>query len=348
MLPNRFTRRETLRLGLGAMGLSLPSVLGLRDHASAAVKSTHHAANGFGRAKRCIILFAWGGMSHHETYDMKPDAPAEFRGIFQPIATTVPGIRIGEHMPYLSRQVHRLAIIRSAFHRSSAHGKGMYWNLTGRPTPQPEVATNNEATGQDWPTIGSVISKVRGAPSGLPGCAMLPYQMWDNMTRQGGHDAGWMGRAYDPIILKPAQGKAYGGLSRDTGIASLQLPEGIDRTRYDSRRSLLSSLQASGDGQAPNFERFRGLANELLLSPKIQAALDLEREEPKLRDRYGNHIGGQSVLLARRLVEVGVPVVTVCMAAGDLNGSAGDHWDTHGNNFNRLKDQMLPPYDRAF
>jgi hypothetical protein len=175
---------------------------------------------------------------------------------------------------------------------------------------------------------------------------MLPYQMWDNMTRQGGHDAGWLGRAYDPLILKPAKGKAYGGLSRDNGIASLRLPEGIDSARYESRRSLLQDMQRSGP--APSFERFRDLANDLLVSPKIQNALDLEREDPRLRDRYGEHIGGQSVLLARRLIEVGVPVVTVCMAAGDLNGSAGDHWDTHGNNFNRLKSDMLPPYDRAF
>jgi hypothetical protein len=176
---------------------------------------------------------------------------------------------------------------------------------------------------------------------------MLPYQMWDNMTRQGGHDAGWLGRAFDPIILKPDRGKAYNGLSRDTGIASLRLPEGVDPNRYDSRRSLLHAMQSS-QGPSPNFERYRGLANELLLSPKVQSALDLDREGPKLLDRYGNHIGCRSVLLARRLIEAGVNVATVCMGVGDLNGSSGDNWDTHGNNFNRLKNDLLPPYDRAF
>jgi len=328
------------------MGLSLPSILGLKDDARASSTSSP-APDAFGRAKSCIILFAWGGMSHIDTFDMKPNVEAVYRGIFQPVATSVPGVRISEHLPHLSRQAHRLAIVRSACHRSSAHGKGMYWNLTGRPSRQPEVPANNEATGQDWPCLGSVVSKVRTGASGVPGSAMIPYQMWDNMTRQGGHDAGWLGRAFDPIILKPARGKAYGGLSRDTGIASLRLPEGVDTSRYAGRCSLLHSLEATA-ATAPQFERYRGLANDMLLSPRIQTALDLERDGPKIQDKYGSHIGGQSALLARRLVEAGVPVVTVCMAAGDLNGSSGDHWDTHGNNFNRLKNDMLPPYDRAF
>ena len=342
-----YTRRKALRLGIGAVGLSLPSILGLQDVARGSATSDHANKAGFGRAKSCIILFAWGGMSHIDSYDLKPNAPSQYRGIFQPIATSVPGIQLSVHMPNLARQTHRLAIVRSAHHRSSAHGKGMYWNLTGRPAKQPEVAANNEATGQDWPFIGSVVSRVKGAHSGVPGCAMLPYQMWDNMTRQGGHDAGWLGRTYDPIILKPSRGKAYAGISRDTGIASLRLPDGVDVSRYSRRCSLRHSLESTHEPVA-NFQRYRDLANEMLLSPKVQAALDLDREQPKLRDQYGDHIGGQSVLLARRLIEIGLPVVTVCMAAGDLNGSSGDHWDTHGNNFNRLKNDMLPPYDRAF
>ncbi len=348
MFPNRFTRRETLRLGLGAIGLPLSSVLGLQSNARDADKRTAAGGTGFGQAKSCIVLFAWGGMSHIDTYDPKPNAPEDYRGLFRPIATSVPGIQIGEHMPMLAKQTHRLAIVRSVNHRTSAHGKGMYWNLTGRPPQRPEVAENNEATGQDWPTLGSVVTRIKGAPTGMPGCAMLPYQMWDNNTRQGGHDAGWLGRAYDPIILKPAKGKAYGGISRDSGIADLHLPEGIDGARYEARRSLLHALQAPPEGPAVQFERNRDLANDLLLSPKVQTALKLEREDPKLRDHYGDHIGGQSVLLSRRLIEAGMPVVTVCMAAGDLNGASGEMWDTHSDNFNRLKNHLLPPYERAF
>jgi hypothetical protein len=348
MAAPAFTRRETLRLGVGALGLSLPSLLGLRSTALAtSSKERHNAAPGFSRAKSCIILFAWGGMSHLETFDPKPDASDDYRGEFRPIATAAPGIRVGEHLPYVARQAGRLAIVRSAHHRSSAHGKGMYWNLTGHPARLPEVADNNEATGQDWPCIGSVVARLRDGRDAVPGCAMLPYQMWDNQTRQGGHDAGWMGRGFDPIILKPARGRPYGGISRDSGIADLHLPDGVDRARYESRSALLQALQGSHE-QPTSFSRFRNLANDMLFSPKVQAALDLDREVPKLRDQYGNHIGGQSVLLARRLVEAGMPFVTVCMGAGDLNGSAGDNWDTHGNNFNRLKNDLLPPYDRAF
>jgi hypothetical protein len=347
MSLSQLNRRQALRLGFGAMGLSLPSIMGLQGSARASSKPHRPASDGFGRAKSCIILFAWGGMSHIDTFDPKPDAPEDYRGLFQPVATSVPGVRMTEHLPHLSRQAHRLAIVRSAFHMSSAHGKGMYWNLTGRPARQFEVATNNEATGQDWPTTAALVSKVRGAPTGVPGCAMVPYQMWDNMTRQGGHDAGWLGRAYDPIILKPGCGKPYAGVSRDSGIASLQLPEEVNVSRYTGRRSLLQSMDAT-TAPSGQFYHYRGLANDMLLSPRIQSALDLEKEGPRIQDKYGPHIGGQSVLLARRLVESGVPVVTVCMGAGDLNGSSGDNWDTHGNNFNRLKNDLLPPYERAF
>ena len=204
MLDPRLTRRETLRLGLGAMGLSLPSILSLRATAHAAATGKHPANNGFGRAKSCIILFAWGGIRHIDTFDPKPGAPAEFRGIFQPISTSVPGIRFSEHLPHLARQAHRLAVVRSAHHRSSAHGKGMYWNLTGHPPQQPDFAANNEATGQDWPCLGSVVSKVRHHPHRCAGLCHAPLSNVGQHDAQGGHDAGWFGRTYDPIILKPA------------------------------------------------------------------------------------------------------------------------------------------------
>src|SRR5262245_47247876 len=206
MSRSLFHRRDVLRLG--AVGFATSALPGWS--VAAAARKPEPRPDGFGRAKSCIILFAWGGMSHLETFDLKPDAPAEYRGLFAPIATTVPGIRLGEHLPHLARQTHRLAVIRSAWHSSPAHGKGMSWNLTGRPPQQTEVPDNNEATGQDWPTFGSVLAKLRGAG---PPPAMIPYQMWDNMTRQGGHDAGWLGRAYDPLVLKPGRGRPYGGLS---------------------------------------------------------------------------------------------------------------------------------------
>src|ERR1051325_502733 len=129
----KLARRDFVKLGLGAFGLSLPDYLGLRQQARASTP---------GRARTCIVLYCWGGMSHHETWDPKPDAPAEYRGEFRPIATRVPGIRIGEHLPYLAQHTDKLAIIRSIHHRSTAHGKGMYWNWTGHPPPAAEVAVN--------------------------------------------------------------------------------------------------------------------------------------------------------------------------------------------------------------
>ncbi len=317
--------------------------------------SSSSKRNGFGKAKSCIILFAWGGMSHIDTFDPKPLAPVNYRGEFKPITTKVPGIQISEHLPRLAKRTDSLAIIRSGYHKSSAHGKGMYWNLTGHPPPNPEVATNQMATSMDYPWIGSVIAKIRGNHIGRPGCALLPYPMWDNNTRQGGHDAGWLGRAYDPIIARPKQGIMYKGVSREIGTISLELPQGVSPERSKHRQQLLADFEQSqfkSVGQAipttNSFERYRQLANEMMFSKSIQEAFTVEKEEPKIRASYGNHICGQSVLLARRLTETGIPLVGVCCAAGDLNGSAGDHWDTHGNNFNRLKNDMLPPFDQAF
>src|SRR5215813_13280603 len=152
-LTTMLDRRDYLRLGLGAFGLSLTEYLGLTHRAGAATTS------GRGRARSCIVLYCWGGMSHHETWDTKPDAPREVRGEFDPIATNVTGIRICEHLPRLSRHIDKLAIIRSMHHRSSAHGKGMYWNITGHPSEQAEVAVNQPPSRLDWPCLGSMVAK---------------------------------------------------------------------------------------------------------------------------------------------------------------------------------------------
>jgi Protein of unknown function (DUF1501) len=301
------------------------------------------------RATSCIILYCWGGMSHHETWDPKPDAPREYRGEFQPIATAVPGVRIGEYMPRLARHTDKLAIIRSMHHRSSAHGKGMYWNLTGHPPPAPEVAANLPPSRQDWPNIGAMVSKFRHAPAGFPDAVQLPYPMVDNNTLQAGDNAGFLGLGSDPVIVRPDRGRPWGGVSRDLGTMVLRQPEGIDPARLAGRERLarLVDRRFPAVGSAGSYDHFRQLASDLLFTPGVQAAFDLDREPLPARDAYGDHLCGQSVLLARRLTGAGVPIVTVICAAGDLNGSSGDHWDTHGNNFVRLKRDLLPPYDRA-
>lgn len=332
------TRRAMLTAGL--QGLSLPAFLQLRNAAAA----THAAPAP--KAKSCILLYCWGGMSHLETLDLKSEAPVEIRGEFSPIATATPGIQIGEHLPLLARHTEKLAIIRSIHHDDSAHGRGMYWNLTGHRPPR---AGNIPPMPADWPSLAAMVSMFRQAPRGVPSAVRIPYPMVDNNTLQAGEYGGWLGVKYDPIVLRTPSGEPFGGVSRTLGSEVLNLGD-VDRERITSRSGLLTSLERPL-GQAADFENFshfRGLAQDILFGSAVRDAYDLESEDPKVRQSYGNHLGGQSMLLARRLTEAGVPVVQVCCAAGDLNGGGGDMWDTHGDNFNRLKNRLLPVLDRGF
>lgn len=338
----KIQRRDFLRLGVGTLGLSLPQVLSLQNVRAA-------TSGSFGKARSVIVLYCWGGMSHHETWDLKPNAPAEYRGEFRPIATSTPGVHIGEHLPRLARQTHRLAILRSMHHKSSAHGKGMYWNITGHPSVQAEVAANQPPTRADWPSLGAMVAQFRRSPGPLPSNVQIPYPMVDNNTLQAGENAGWLGQTNDPVVIRPDGGRPWGGVSRDLGTLVLQRADGFDQQRFQTRQALVERMHQvlpEGPGQR-SFEHFRHMAADMLLSARVQAAFDLEREPLPTRQAYGDHLCGRSLLLARRLNEAGVPAITVICAAGDLNGAAGDHWDTHGNNFNRLKNDLLPPLDRA-
>lgn len=338
-LHKQLLRREFLKLSLGGLGLSLPVFLGWDQQAKASRTS--------GSARSCIVLYCWGGMSHHETWDLKPEAPGEYRGEFQPIATAVPGIQIGEHLPRLAQLTNKMAIIRSMHHRSSAHGKGMYWNITGHPPMAAEVAANQPPSRQDWPNLGAMVSRFCPAPAGFPGAVQLPYPLVDNNTLQAGDNGGFLGSAADPVIVRPDRGRPWGGVSRDLGATVLERAVGVDSPRLVARQNLSQVIDQRFSGPTRSHDHFRRMAAEMLLSPTVQAAFNLDREPLPLRALYGDHLCGQSLLLARRLTEAGVPIVTVVCAAGDLNGSAGDHWDTHGNNFNRLKNDLLPPFDRG-
>ena len=348
------SRRGVLKTGAGALGLSLPGFLHLRDRTADAASQS----SGPGRAKSCIVLYCWGGISHHESWDPKPKAPKEVRGLFQPIETATPGIQFSEHIPYLARQSERLAVVRSIHHLSSAHGKGMYWNMTGHAPPQTQAAANLTPSPSDWPSLAAMVSQFRKGGRGVPDAMRLPYPLIDNGTLQAGEYGGWLGTAADPIVVRTPKGKPFGGVSRDLGSPVLKPADGVNRPRLQARQSLLRSLDRRFDAgglaaisrssgpRVKSFEHFRDLAMDMLLSARVKDAFDLDREPERMRRAYGGHICGQSILLARRLTEVGVPIVTVCCAAGDLNGSKGDHWDTHANNFNRLKNTMLPALDK--
>jgi hypothetical protein len=345
VLIRTFSRRRMLGASIGAVSFGLPAFLKLREQAQAA--EAPRASSG--KAKSCIVLYCWGGMTHHETFDPKPDAPAEIRGEFHPIASAVPDIFVGEHIPKLAAQMDKLAVIRSIHHDSSAHGKGMYWNLTGHAPPQPTAAVNLPPSPDDWPSLAAMISKFRTAPRGAPRSVRLPYPLVDNGTLQAGEYGGWLGIGYDPIVMRTPSGREFGGVSRSLGSAVLNLSEDIDAERLNARQNLRAALKqpVSTAADFAGYEHFRQLASDMLLTSNVKRAYDLESEDQRVRESYGEHLCGQSLLLARRLIEAGVPIVTVCCAAGDLNGSAGDHWDTHGDNFNRLKNTMLPVFDQA-
>ena len=341
-IPPTISRRQVLATSLGCAGFSLTDFLQLQSIAKENRTETK------GKAKSCIILFAWGGMSHLETWDPKPEGPKEIRGSFDTISTATPGIHIGEHMPYLAKQTNKLAIVRSMHHGSSAHGKAMYWNFTGHKPPQSDTAANLPPSSSDWPSLLSVISKFKSAPPGLPSSIRIPYPLVDNGTLQAGEYGGWLGSSYNPIVIRTPKGKEFGGVSRDLGASRIDPKEAIDRKVLSSRLGLLGHLdQFQGIGNSVNdMDYFRNLATDMLMSPTVRNAFDLDLESQATKDKFGNHICGQSMLLARRLVQAEVPIVTVACSAGDLNGSAGDHWDTHADNFNRIKNTMLPAFDR--
>ena len=334
-------RRGFLRLG--AAGLSLTA--GLAGRAAASTPR----GPGFGRAKSCVVFFSWGGMSHLDTFDLKPEAPIDIRGEFQEIPTTVPGIRFGEHLPRLARQAHRMSIVRSVTHGATGHRPAAYWALTGHAPPTPNE--NWEATRRDWPSLGAQVAKAfdKRVPAPFPGTLSLPYGMADG-GRSNGQDAGFLGLGFDPVVFRPPSGAPYDGKSPEAGTIELGARE--DAGRWMSRRNLLSRLETAAPStpagrETETVERWREKSFDLLLNAKAAGAFDLEAEPKRLRDAYGDHVCGQSALLARKLTEAGVPLVTVVAAAGDLNGSVGAHWDTHGDNFRRLKNQMLPPLDQA-
>ena len=340
------TRRDVLRLG--AAGLSIPAWLALQNSGLA---RTRPGSAGFGKAKSCIVLFAWGGMSHLDTLDPKPDAPSDIRGEFRPVRTAVGGLELSEHLLRLARQARRLAVVRSVHHGAAGHRPAAYWNLTGHAPPF--ALENWRASRMDWPCLGSQVARAYGpkVASPFPGTVSLPYPLAD-AGRANGLDAGFLGISYDPILCRPPQGLPYEGKSEEAGTIEIASSPDVPPSRQQSRRTLLEGLEGaspaglSGQETAPLVE-WRGRALDLMAEARAAETFDLSREPRALREAYGNHICGQSVLQARKLTEAGVPLVTVFCAAGDLNGSVGSHFDTHADNFNRLKRDMLPPLDQA-
>ena len=327
-----------MRSGVAMAGLSLPSFFSMLSRAGTLAP----------RARSCIVLYTWGGMSHYESFDPKPDAPSDLRGEFKPIATATPGIQFCEHLPLLAKHSEKLAIVRSIHHKHGGHQQGMYVSLTGH---DPAGGLKAKKRG-NWPSLTAMISRFQDAQSGTPRAIRLPYSMYDNGTLMAGEYGGWLGSKYDPVLMKTPAGEPFRGVTRYTD-RELNLKLNLKKQRINDRKDLLEELDRTlgkKDGSElvyDQLDHYRRMAADMLLGSPVRDAYDLEKEDPRVRAMYGDHICGQSLLLSRRLVEAGVPVVQALCSAGDLAGGGGDNWDTHRGHFPKMKDRLLPVFDRS-
>jgi hypothetical protein len=345
-IARRLGRRELLRAGSATLlGMTMPGMLGGRAAAQSPSPKTAVSKTGssFGRAKSCILLFMWGGPAHQDTFDLKPDAPAEFRGEFSPIRTNVPGISICEHFKQLSRRVDQLCIVRSMTHNNADHTRSTHFLLTGEPPP---VSIDKR---DQWPHFGSVLARLGRGHGALPPFVSMRPKLPGDVPRfveqSQGQFAGWLGPVYDPLTIDDDPSTA------DYRVAELALHPELSVERLHSRRALLHELDRQLALQSPFVEAHEAShrrAFELLQSAKGELdAFNLETEPRALRERYGLNAHGQSVLQARRLVERGVPLVTVFWPNDGIK-NVSVYWDTHSRNFIDLKERLIPVADQAF
>jgi hypothetical protein len=329
------SRRQLLRAGgLGFAGLSLARLI----EAEAAASPAQAGQNAKNKLRSCILLYYYGGPSHIDTWDMKPNAPREVRGDFLPIATRVPGMKVCEHMPLCSQVADRLTVVRSLHHPMRNHNSAAVESLCGRTPERGDL----ELLGTDpnsFPTYGAVLSHQAPGPAGIPAHVSLPHVMY-NVVELPGQTAGFLGAAHDAfrVTRDPNEPGFQAG--------ALELPADLSPGRLEDRKSLLSLVDSQvRKAGAATMTISQRRAFDLLGSQNVRKAFDLSSEPPAVRERYGRTTLGQSLLLARRLAESGVRFVNVNdkVANGQLA-----NWDSHENNFNRLKDDLLPPADRAY
>lgn len=345
-MPPRLSRRRLLQTGAGAW-LSTGLLQLLHGETARAVDGSSLPADlrgSFGRAKSVIFLFLSGGPSQYETFDPKPEAPVEIRGAFAPIATKVPGVQICELLPRTATIVDRLAIVRSFATDDPNHESAGYWINTGRKYAGPDMRA---LAATDWPTLGSIVKLLKPSERGPFSAVMLPEPIVANPNVfLPGQNAGFLGRRWDPEIFKCDPSAA------DFQIEGLKLPEQVSTPRLEARGALLAELNDARGLRTPStadYERLGRDALNVLASGAAQGALAIDQESPKLRDRYGRGKWGQSVLLARRLVEAGVRMVFVQWPRepGDLS-APNPLWDTHAHNNPRMKDVLCPQFDQGF
>ena len=344
-----FGRRKCIRVGTSAwfatsLGQILQSRAANAQAAGSVVSKSSDSNASFGRAKRIIYLYLSGGPSQYETFDPKPDAPAEIRGSFKPISSNVPGINLCELLPRTSTIADRLAIVRSFATDDPNHESGGYWVNTGHKYAGPDMRS---LAPSDWPTLASIVKMLRPTDGGPFSSVMLPEPIVANPNVfLPGQNAGFLGRRWDPEILRCDPSAI------DFNIDSLTLPEQITESRLGSRKALLSEFGALQPVRAraiDEYEQLRQEAMGLLISGTAKGAFAIDQESATMRDRYGRSKWGQSVLLARRLIEADVRMVFVNWPRepGDLS-APNPLWDTHAHNDVRMKSVLCPQFDQGF
>jgi hypothetical protein len=274
-----------------------------------------------------------------DSFDPKPDAPAEISGAFKAIATNLPGVQVSEHLPRLAKLADKFTLVRSVHHRTSSHNSAAYYSLTGH-QPLIDIVTAN-ASAHDFPAYGSVIDKFAPSRGKVPTAVSLPTMIADGPFRTPGEFAGLLGKMHDPLFITQDPN------SSSFDVEELTLPAELSFERVDNRKALLEAVDAKSrladrhEDTLQGIDAYHQRAFSLLTSPETKKAIDIGCEDNKTRERYGRTTYGQSVLLARRLIEAGVRFVTVYYAPG-IGG-----WDTHKNNFETLKSSRLPQTDQA-
>jgi uncharacterized protein (DUF1501 family) len=334
MLPHAHTtglrRRELVQVGSSALlGLGLSSVLGAQ---SRAVESS---VTPNGKPKSVLIVFLTGAASHHDTFDLKPDAPAEIRGEFKPIATSIPGLHVCEHLPHLAARADKYAVLRTLSHNDNNHLMSTHHVLTGE--MQPGGFFDKVASRDDWPDYAGALAFLKPRNDGLPSGVNLPTFLQSNPLTWPGQHAGFLGPVYDPWQITGDPNK------KGFRVDAISLADGMDVTRLDRRHALLNDFQ-NNQSRIEDLAKTRRLTTDqdlafsMLTSNRLAKAFRLDSEPDAIRDRYGRNTTGQSLLLGKRLIEAGVPVVQV-------NIGPVQNWDSHAAIFTTLKQRLLPPLD---
>jgi hypothetical protein len=341
-LCDGLSRRDWLHVGgIGLGGLTLPRLLQARAHAAESSRPP--------TAKSVIVLFNSGGIPHHESFDPKPEAPEAVRGPFAAIPTRTPGLLVGELIPRTAQLTDRMAVIRTMVTGDNAHSTSGYQMLTGM--PHVPLNRENAAPGKpnDWPSLNALVQALRPSQNGLPASIVLPRLMANNGGQDPwpGTDAGLLGRKFDPwfLVCDPSDPQFQ--------APGCDLPKDVSTVRLDRRLSLLEQVGQRLDNLERNatlrsYNHYQQQAIDLLAGGRARQAFDLNQEPATVRDRYGRTKQGQSVLLARRLVEAGVSLVQVNWSSIDKTKPNSGGWDTHEKHNESIKGWLLPVMDQCY